>query len=73
MARWASKIEGKILNGVSHDVTEGFLDRSVREVSLDEFAALWVAIGSRFVRCLNAKEAKGECRGFHPGKVGGEG
>ena len=45
----------------------------VREIGLNEFAALWVAIGGRFVRCLNAKKPKGERRGFHPGEVRGEG
>ena len=73
LAWWASKVEGKIFNGVSRDVTEGLRDRCVREIGLNEFAALWVAIGGRFVRCLNAKKPKGERRGFHPGEVRGEG
>ena len=67
-----SKVEGKICYGISHDVLEGLRDRYVREVGLDELAALWAAVGSGFVCCLDAKEAKCKSRGFHPGEVGSE-
>ena len=43
------------------------------EVGLNEFAAPWVGVGGRFMRCLDAEEAERECWSSHPGEVGGEG
>ena len=73
VGRGASKVEGTIFDGVLQDVVERLGDRCVWEVGLAEFAAPWVVVGSGFVRCLNAKEAKRKRRGFHSGEVGGEG
>ena len=66
----ASKVEGQIFNGVSLEFIEGLRDRCVWEVGLDELAALWAAVGSGFVCCLDAKDAKCKSWGFHPGEVG---
>ena len=73
MARWAGKVEGEVFDGFRCDVTEGLRDRSVWKVGLNEFAASWVGVGGRFVRCLDAEETERECWTFHPGEVGGEG
>ena len=43
------------------------------KVSFDKFAASWVGVGGRFVRCLDAEEAQRESWSLHPGEVGGEG
>ena len=72
MAWWAGKVGGEVFNGIRDNVTEGLRDRSVWKLGLNEFAAPWVGVGGRFMRCLDAEEAERECRGLHAGEVGGE-
>ena len=73
MAWWTGKVEGEIFDGIRDDVAKRLRDRSVWKIGLDEFATSRVGIGGRFVCCLDTKESKRECRGFHAGEVGGEG
>ena len=73
LARWASKVEGKVFNGIGDDVGEGLRDRCVWKVGLNEFSAPWVGVSGRFMRCLDAEEAERERWSFHSGEVRGEG